>query len=98
MAESQTPAAAPAVTKPVKPDQDAFNEKLAQAEKEYQEALKKYVSPLPWPLLPDAVESEHASSRWIAGPVTMHPSAHGFPPRRLLLTAAASNCHVTTPG
>ncbi|KAK3956179.1 hypothetical protein QBC32DRAFT_203530 [Pseudoneurospora amorphoporcata] len=43
MAESQTPATAPAATtKPVKPDQDAFNEKLAQAEKEYQEALKKY--------------------------------------------------------
>ena len=89
MAESQSPAAAPAaITKPVKPDQDEYNKNLAVAEKEYQDALKQYVSPLPWPLLPDTVESEHASVQdrsWITTHATMpstdshqHQHHHGI--------------------
>jgi hypothetical protein len=48
MADSTAPAtAAPAaVTKPVKPDADAFNEQLGKAEKDYQEAMTKYVCAL----------------------------------------------------
>lgn len=45
-ADSSAPAAAPAApaTKPVQPDQKAYQEKLAQLEKEHQAALSKYVS------------------------------------------------------
>lgn len=77
MAESQTPAAAPAATtKPGKPDQDAFNEKLAQAEKEYQDALKKYVSPQCIYPTPWSRSMHHADGSRI----TMHPTVHRFPP------------------
>lgn len=94
MAESQTPAAAPAATtttKPVKPDQDAYNEKLAKAEKEYQDALKQYVSPLPWPLLPGTVESERDTHHGNGSRITGHDApfrpkipATTPPPRGLL--------------
>ena len=48
MADSTAAAPVPApaaTTRPVKPDVDLFNEKLGKAEKEYQEALAKYVCP-----------------------------------------------------
>jgi chromosome segregation ATPase len=43
MADSTTPAAAPAAsTRPTKPDQALYDEKLAKAEKEYQDVMTKY--------------------------------------------------------
>lgn len=36
--------AASAAAKPLKPNQELFNEEVAKAEKEYKEAMTKYVS------------------------------------------------------
>jgi hypothetical protein len=48
MADSTPPAAAPAAsTRPTKPDQALFDEKLAKAEKEYQDVMTKYVRAVP---------------------------------------------------
>ena len=44
-AAAAAPAAAPQAARPPKPDQEVYDKEVAQAEKEYKEALERYVSP-----------------------------------------------------
>ena len=43
-AAAAAPAAAPQAARPPKPDQEVYDKEVAQAEKEYKEALERYVS------------------------------------------------------
>ena len=45
-AAAAAPAAAPQAPRPAKPDQEVYDKEVAQAEKEYKEALERYVSRL----------------------------------------------------